>query len=133
MIQNMLEFKENMVEDTNQHLKRFLQLCDTFKYNGVSDDVVRLRLFPFLLCDSSWLGELIRTGSNTTWNDLAERFSIIIQLRWEITNFKQHEGESLYEARERFKTMLRNASIMDCKYGSYKYFITVLMNTSNRA
>ncbi|KAA3461668.1 Retrotransposon gag protein [Gossypium australe] len=61
--QNTLQFKENMVEDSNQHMKQFLQLCDTF---------------------------------NQT-----------IQLQREITNFKQYEGETLYEAWECFKTMLR--------------------------
>lgn len=41
MIQNTLQFRGNMMEDLNQHLKWFLQLCDTFKYNGVTDDAIR--------------------------------------------------------------------------------------------
>ncbi|KAA3470870.1 casein kinase II subunit alpha, chloroplastic-like [Gossypium australe] len=40
MIQNTLQFKGNMVEVPNQHLKRFLQIYDIFKYNGVSSDAV---------------------------------------------------------------------------------------------
>ncbi|KAA3484812.1 Integrase-like protein [Gossypium australe] len=44
MIQNTLQFKRIMVEDPNKHLKWFLQLCDTFKYNGPSDDAVHNNL-----------------------------------------------------------------------------------------
>ncbi|KAA3470045.1 oligopeptide transporter 4-like [Gossypium australe] len=36
MIQNNLQLWGNMIEDQNQNLKRFLQLCDTFKYNRVT-------------------------------------------------------------------------------------------------
>ncbi|KAK8292544.1 hypothetical protein V6Z12_D06G129000 [Gossypium hirsutum] len=38
--QNKLQFRGNIMQDLNQNLKRFLQLCDTFKYNGVTDDVI---------------------------------------------------------------------------------------------
>ncbi|XP_012483021.1 uncharacterized protein LOC105797621 [Gossypium raimondii] len=64
-----------MIEDPNQNLKQFLQLCDAFKYNGVSDDAIRLRLFPFSLIDNvfSWL-DLQALGSITTWDELAGKF-----------------------------------------------------------
>ncbi|KAA3470252.1 RING-H2 finger protein ATL63 [Gossypium australe] len=64
-----------MMEDLNQHLKWFLQLCDTFKYNRVVDDVVRLQLFPFSLCDhtADWLDSL-EPGSITTWHELVGKF-----------------------------------------------------------
>ena len=32
-------------EDPNAHILDFLEVCDTMKYNGVSDDAIRLRLF----------------------------------------------------------------------------------------
>ncbi|KAA3470748.1 oligopeptide transporter 4-like [Gossypium australe] len=106
MIQNTLQFKGNMVEDSNKHLKRFLQLCNTFKYNRVSNDAIHLRLFSISLCDNTtdWLDSL-ELGSITTWNDLAEKIHLkffpisrTIQLLRDITNFKQYEGESLSEA-----------------------------------
>ena len=36
-------------EDPNAHILTFLEVCDTMKYNGVSDDAIRLRFFPFSL------------------------------------------------------------------------------------
>ncbi|KAA3470406.1 oligopeptide transporter 4-like [Gossypium australe] len=93
MIQNNLQFWGNIMEDSNQHLKRFLQLCDTFKYDGVTDYVIRLLLFPF-------------SFSITTWDELPGKFlhknfpiSRTIQLRRGIANFKQIKGENLYKAK----------------------------------
>jgi len=44
-------------EDPNSHMENFLAICDTLKINGVSDDAIRLRVFPFSLRDKakSWL------------------------------------------------------------------------------
>ena len=36
-------------EDANKHLLYFLEVCNSFKQNGVPEDVLRLRLFPFSL------------------------------------------------------------------------------------
>jgi hypothetical protein len=36
-------------EDANAHLQHFLKICSTFAIRGVTQDVVRLRLFPFSL------------------------------------------------------------------------------------
>jgi hypothetical protein len=36
-------------DDTNAHLQHFLKICSTFAIRGVTQDVVRLRLFPFSL------------------------------------------------------------------------------------
>jgi hypothetical protein len=36
-------------EDANAHLQHFLEVCRTFTIHGVTDDAIRLRLFPFSL------------------------------------------------------------------------------------
>ena len=57
----------------NVHLGTFLEICDTMKMNGVLEDAIRLRLFPFSLKDRArgWL-QSVQSGSITTWEDLAQ-------------------------------------------------------------
>ncbi|KAK5783943.1 hypothetical protein PVK06_038460 [Gossypium arboreum] len=67
MIKQFIQFDGLQDEDPNAHLANFLEFCDTFKINGVSDDAIRLRLFPFSLRNKAkqWLNSLPR-GSITT-------------------------------------------------------------------
>ncbi|CAO2175771.1 unnamed protein product [Urochloa humidicola] len=43
----------NGKEDPNLHLRSFLQLCNTFKMEGVDNNQLRARLFPYLLTDKA--------------------------------------------------------------------------------
>ncbi|XP_044468620.1 uncharacterized protein LOC123198100 [Mangifera indica] len=111
--QNQFGGLEN--EDPHVHLSRFSQICDTFKMNGVSEDAIKLRLFPFSLKDraTSWLDSRA-PGAFTTWQALSEAFLAkyfppgkTVKLRNEIATFCQRDDESLYEAWERFKDLQR--------------------------
>lgn len=115
IIQNSVQFGGLPNDDPNEHLVSFLEICDTFKYNGVSDDVVRLCLFPFTLRDKTknWLHSP-PSSSITTWDDLAQKFLAKLfpptktaKMRNEITMFEQQHGELLYEDWERYKELLR--------------------------
>ncbi|XP_073137231.1 uncharacterized protein [Henckelia pumila] len=115
MIQNTLQFGGSVIDEPYVHITNFLEICDTFKIQGVSDDAIRLRLFPFSLRDKAkaWLTNL-PAGSITTWDDLAKSLltkyfppSKSMKLRADITNFSQGEQETFYEAWERYKDLLR--------------------------
>ncbi|XP_039140513.1 uncharacterized protein LOC120277728 [Dioscorea cayenensis subsp. rotundata] len=115
MIQNSVQFDGLADEDPHAHLARFLQICSTFKINSVSDDAIRLRLFPFSLRGAvyRWLTSLA-PGSITTWKEMVEKFlaryfplSKAARLRQEISSFRQGDSETLFEADEQFKDLLR--------------------------
>ncbi|XP_040987883.1 uncharacterized protein LOC121235614 [Juglans microcarpa x Juglans regia] len=40
-------YSRSPLDDPNIHLTMFLEICDTVKINGVTEDTIRLRLFPF--------------------------------------------------------------------------------------
>ncbi|KAJ9563131.1 hypothetical protein OSB04_008291 [Centaurea solstitialis] len=115
MLQTMGQFGGSTVEDPHAHLKSFLEVADSFHIPGVAEDVVRLRLFPFTLRDraKAWINSF-RPNSLITWNVLAEKFlqkyfppTRNVKLRNEIILFRQGEDETLSEAWERFKELLR--------------------------
>ena len=102
-------------KNLNAHLTNFIEVCDTVKYNGVTEEALRLRLFPLSLSEQAkhWLTSQ-PPDSITSWNDLVRKFltkifppSQIAQLVQEINTFRQFEGENLVEAWERFHELLR--------------------------
>ena len=101
-------------EDPYMHVKEFLDICSTFRFQNFSDESIRLRLFPFSLKDraKAWLNSLI-PNSVTSWDLLRNKFltkffpmSKTNALRREISDFYQNEGEQFYECWERFKDLL---------------------------
>ncbi|KAG9453397.1 hypothetical protein H6P81_006301 [Aristolochia fimbriata] len=51
MIQNNYQFGGLSHEDPNEHIEKFLEICDTFRFKDVTNEAVWLRLFPFTLRD----------------------------------------------------------------------------------
>ena len=103
------------MDEPNLHLSMFLQYADTIKANGVSQEAIRLRIFPFSLRDraQAWIQSL-PANSVTSWNELKKVFlpryfppSKIARLRSQISDFRQKENESLFDTWERYKDMLR--------------------------
>ncbi|KAM6553764.1 hypothetical protein CsatB_014526 [Cannabis sativa] len=101
-------------EDPYMHVKDFLEICSTFRFQNFSDESVRLRLFPFSLKDKSkaWLNSL-PARSISTWDELVNKFlskffpmSKTDNIRREISEFYQKDHEEFYECWERFKDLL---------------------------
>lgn len=62
-------------EDPHKHLKEFHVVCSTMKPDGVSEEQIKLRAFPFSLKDNAkdWL-YYIPPGSITSWSDMNKAF-----------------------------------------------------------
>ncbi|XP_062089545.1 uncharacterized protein LOC133796079 [Humulus lupulus] len=115
MLQTVGQFNGIPTEDPHLHLRLFIEVGDSFKLTGVIKNSLRLKLFPYSLREKAraWLNSL-PSDSVSTWPELAERFLMKYfpptknaKLQNEITYFQQLDEESLYEAWERFKELLR--------------------------
>ncbi|WJZ92698.1 hypothetical protein VitviT2T_011680 [Vitis vinifera] len=88
-------------ENPYAHIKEFEEVCNTFQEGGASIDLMRLKLFPFILKDKAkiWLNSL-RPRSIRTWTDLQDEFlkKFFLThrtngLKRQISNFSTKENE----------------------------------------
>nr|GEX59567.1 reverse transcriptase domain-containing protein [Tanacetum cinerariifolium] len=93
------------------HIDKFLEVTQHMKQNGVSDDALRLSLFPYSLTHhaTAWYDRHPR-NSIQYFEDMMRKFlskyfplSIVTKLRNEITNFRQDPNESLFAAWKHYK------------------------------
>ena len=103
-------------EDAATHLNNFVDLCDMQKKKDVGNDIVKLKLFPFLLRDhaKTWFSYLPKNSIDSR-NKCKDAFiskyfppARIISLRNDIMNFKQLYHEHVAQAWERMKLIIRN-------------------------
>ena len=75
MIQMLPVFRGLANENPYQHVREFEDICGTMKYHQMTEESLKLRLFPFSLKEraKSWLLSL-QPGSISTWVGLAEAF-----------------------------------------------------------
>ncbi|KAK8636891.1 hypothetical protein V6N13_064326 [Hibiscus sabdariffa] len=115
MLNTLGQFGGSHAENARQHLKSFLEICNSFKIHGVSNDVLKLKLFPYSLRDKAkdWLNTL-PPGSFQSWAELCRsvlaKFSynnITDNLRNQITSFRQEDDEAMHEAWERYRDLFR--------------------------
>ncbi|GKB31357.1 reverse transcriptase domain-containing protein [Tanacetum coccineum] len=110
-VQNTCQFHGLLGDDANRHIGKFLEITQHMKQNGVSDDALRLSLFPYSLTHHAiaWYDRLPRNSIHS-FGDIMRKFlskyfppSMVTKLRNEITKFEQKPHESLFEAWERYK------------------------------
>ncbi|GKA47194.1 reverse transcriptase domain-containing protein, partial [Tanacetum coccineum] len=110
-VQNTCQFHGLPRDDANRHIDKFLEVTQHMKQNGVSDDALRLSLFPYSLTHhaTAWYDRLPRNSIHS-FDDMMRKFlskyfppSMVTKLRNEIIKFRQEPNESLFEAWERYK------------------------------
>ncbi|KAJ9536000.1 hypothetical protein OSB04_un000828 [Centaurea solstitialis] len=115
MLQNNGQFAGLSKEDPHAHLRSFLEIAGLFRLRGISDDALKLKLFPFSLSHHAraWYYSL-KPNSIFTWDQMAEVFLKKYfpplrnaQSRNEICTFQQEDDETVPTAWERFKELLR--------------------------
>ncbi|XP_026385854.1 uncharacterized protein LOC113281351 isoform X2 [Papaver somniferum] len=113
-IQALPKFHGLDSESAYIHLKEFDEVCTTMPFVAATQDVVKLKLFPFSLKEKAKTC-LHSLGPNSirTWNEMTRKFlkkffpiHKTVTLRKCIMNFSQKENESFFECWERFKDLL---------------------------
>ncbi|XP_061368332.1 uncharacterized protein LOC133311324 [Gastrolobium bilobum] len=115
LLQSITQYHGMPHEDPHRHITKFMKISDTFSVPGVSNEAMRMKLFPYSLGGAAedWI-EKLPSNSITTWKELGESFlmkffppTMVCDLRDNITGFRQCAEESLHEAWTRYKRMLR--------------------------
>ena len=102
-------------EDPYAHLATYNEICNTVRLAGMTEDAVRLSLFSFSLSGEAkrWLYSF-KGNSLKTWDEVVEKFlkkyfpeSKTVERKANISSFLQFPDDSLSEASERFRGLLR--------------------------
>ncbi|KAL0416848.1 UNVERIFIED_CONTAM: hypothetical protein Slati_3516700 [Sesamum latifolium] len=92
-------------EDPQKHLKEFHMVFSSMRPQGVTEEQVKLRVFPFSLGEKAkdWF-YLLPSGSIVSWNELKKQFlenyfptSRIITIQKEIMGIRQLFSENFHE------------------------------------
>ena len=123
-----------------------MRMANTIKLNGVRPEVIKLQLFPFSLRDvaATWFDSLV-VGLVNSWEELVEAYmsrffppTLTFERKHEIIVFKQGKDESLYNAWERYKRLLKRCPMhridlttqMDIFYHAMNYASKGIINAS---
>jgi hypothetical protein len=107
-------YKGTPIENPYWHIREIVDLCKTQNVQGLTQDEIRLILFPFSLKENAkiWYYSLA-AGSIHTWDEMTTKFLKKFfpahktrQLRREILTFQQKNGALFFEAWEHFNELL---------------------------
>jgi hypothetical protein len=100
-------FYNKTSEDANAYLQHFLEICNTFTIRGVTQDAIRLRLFPFSLLGKAKQWFYSNKEAVSTWGKCSNAFLTMFfllgktnALRKKISRFQQLMDEPIAEAWE---------------------------------
>ncbi|RDX73598.1 hypothetical protein CR513_46774, partial [Mucuna pruriens] len=99
-------------EDPHKHLKEFHVVCSIMRPQGIPEDYIKMKAFPFSLDGAAkdWL--YLQPALFNTWGDMKRTFlekffpaSRTASIRKEICGIRQHTEETLHEYWERFNKL----------------------------
>ncbi|KAK8597332.1 hypothetical protein V6N12_065803 [Hibiscus sabdariffa] len=115
MLNTLGQFGGSPTENARHLLKSYLEIYNSFKIHVVSNDVLKLKLFPYSMRDKAkdWLNNL-PPCSFQSWTELCRSFlakfsynNMIDNLCNEITSFRQEDDEAMHEAWEHYRDLFR--------------------------
>ncbi|KAJ9546455.1 hypothetical protein OSB04_018998 [Centaurea solstitialis] len=115
MLGTIGQFSGHNSDDPHLHLRSYLEVVDSFRARGVDQETMRLLFFTYSLKDKAkdWLSSQ-PPHSITSWDDLVTKFlkkyfppTRNAKLRNAISMFSQEPDESVSDAWERYKDLLR--------------------------
>jgi hypothetical protein len=122
-----LNFAGGLDENPYKHLQDFEEICATFMILGMNHEILKWKAFPFSL--TGWAKQRYKlhvSSCHGSWVILEDQFyfaffllSKIIDLRNEVLNFAQKEGESLGAAWSRYNQLALSGlelSILDAMF-----------------
>jgi hypothetical protein len=115
-------------EDPDLHLQAFIQLCQTFKMNGVTQDQMRERIFLFLLLGKAlqrFYSEPAEMMQN--WDTLKEYYSPrkTRSFHNKIATFAQYPTETISQAFKHFNEYTR--AVPHCDAPGFQLGLLTLM------
>ncbi|RDY09611.1 hypothetical protein CR513_06000, partial [Mucuna pruriens] len=99
-------------KDPHKHLKEFHVGCSIMRPQGISEDYIKMKAFPFSLDGAAedWL--YLQPALFNTWGGMKRTFlekffpaSRTASIKKEICGIRQHTGETLHEYWERFNKL----------------------------
>ncbi|RDY00243.1 hypothetical protein CR513_16600, partial [Mucuna pruriens] len=104
-------------EDPHKHLKEFHVVCSTMRPQGIPEDYIKMKAFPFLLDRVAKDKLYLQPALFNTWGDMKRTFlekfflekfflaSRTTSIRKEICGIRKHTRETLHEYWERFNKL----------------------------
>ncbi|GJX43440.1 reverse transcriptase domain-containing protein [Tanacetum coccineum] len=119
-VQNICQFHGLPGDDANKHLNKFLTITQSMKQNRVTNDALRLYLFPYSLIHhaTAWFDRLLKNSIHT-FEEMVSKFlskyfpPMVTKLRNDISNFRQLPEESLFEAWEHTINAVAGGTFME--------------------
>jgi hypothetical protein len=128
-------------KDHYHHLQQFEQTCDCLHIEGMSDETIHWKLFPFTLKGKArewydWTKEKMKGDWGTLRADFCMDFyplSKVVDLRIKIISFKQGDNESMSSSWEHFELLCKSGPDLSLQLNILLQHFYIGLNKKSRA